>query len=140
MVIAVSLLFSMATKTFELPPNLLSSLCYVESTHNTKAIHLNDGKSNSVGICQIKLKTARWLGFRGNEQQLMEPKNNIYYAAKYLRYQITRYKGDVRKAVIAYNMGHARHLTSTEYSVRVYKQWARDNKDEKYSNKVAILQ
>jgi soluble lytic murein transglycosylase-like protein len=108
---------------FGLPQGLLSSLCYVESTHNVNAIHKDDGRGNSVGVCQIKLETAQWLGFKGTEKQLMDPKTNIYYAAKYLARNSSRYNGDITKAIIAYNIGHAKQLTHTKYSDKVLRQW-----------------
>jgi soluble lytic murein transglycosylase-like protein len=125
------LLFNAATNTFDLPPNLLSSLCYVESTHNVNAIHHDDGGSDSLGVCQIKYETAQWLGFEGSEKELMEPAVNVYYAAKFLAKQKSRYHGNIAKAIIAYNRGNAKGLTSTAYSVKVIKQWsianAKDN-------------
>ncbi len=107
---------------FGLQPKLLSSLCWVESKHVITAIHKDDGTSNSVGICQIKLKTAKWLGFKGTEKQLMNPETNIYYAAAFLSYQQHRYNS-ITKAVIAYNIGNAKGLTSTKYSVKVLTRW-----------------
>ena len=108
---------------FGLPPNLLSSLCYVESKHDIYAVHEDDGGSNSLGVCQVKLATAQWLGFKGTEEQLMKPHINIYYAGMYLSKQRNRYNGSIEKAVIAYNVGHAKNLTSTEYSRKVLRQW-----------------
>lgn len=128
----LSLLFTAATNTFNLPPGLINSVCYVETTHNVHAINENDGGSPSIGICQVKLKTAKWLGFDGTEKELMRPSVNIFYAAKYLAKQHKRYGGDSAKAVIAYNMGSAKMLTSTSYSDKVFKHWeavnyAKDN-------------
>lgn len=128
----LTLLFMTTSAQFNLPPNLLSSLCYVESTHNIKAIHKDDGSGNSVGVCQIKLKTAKWLGFKGTEKQLMEPATNIHYAAKYISYQHGRYKS-VTKAIIAYNMGNAKNLTKTKYSDKVINQWRKTNEHQRYS-------
>ncbi len=105
-----------------LPPNLLSSLCYVESKHDIAAIHHDDGNSDSLGICQIKHDTAKWLGFKGSKEELMRPDINIKYAGLYLRYQIKRYNS-VSKAVISYNRGNAKGLTTTNYQARVFKQW-----------------
>ena len=119
-------LFITTSVQFNLPPELLSSLCYIESTHNINSIHINDGGSNSYGICQIKLGTAKHFGFKGNSKQLMDPAVNIHYAAKYLSYQHKRYKS-ITKAVIAYNRGNAKHLTKTSYSDRVLKQWRSTN-------------
>ncbi len=115
-------LFLQVDAKLSLPPGLLQSICFVETKHNVNAYHANDGQGNSVGICQIKLKTAQDFGFKGTEKQLMEPKNNIYYAGKYLQHQINRYKA-INKGVIAYNFGHAGKYTTTEYQRNVYGVW-----------------
>lgn len=114
--------FQINTIDNSLPKGLLESLCYVESTWRVNAIHKDDGNSNSVGICQVKLSTARYLGFKGTEKDLMLPENNIKYAAKYLSKNITRYT-DITKGIVAYNRGNAKGLTSTKYSTKVIKQW-----------------
>ncbi len=121
-------IFAATSIQLNLPPGLLSSLCYVETRHNVSLIHYQDGKTNSYGICQIKLESAEFLGFEGNEEELMEPATNIYYAGLYLQHQLIRYNNDIPKAVIAYNRGSARHLTYTNYQARVFKQW-RQNAD-----------
>ena len=105
------------------PPGLLEALCYVESKHNINAIHHDDGGADSLGICQIKLATARDMGFRGTAKQLMNPSMNIKYAAKYLSRQIKRYNDNTVRGVIAYNLGHAGRLTTSKYQRKVYKQW-----------------
>ncbi len=99
------LTFAAISQNFNLPPGLLSSLCYVESQHNVETIHKNDGGSDSLGICQIKLHTARSLGFTGTRKELMSANINIYYAGKYLRQQLDRYKQNQFKAIAAYNAG-----------------------------------
>jgi len=118
----ITALFISTSMQLGLPPGLLESLCYVESTHNINAIHHNDGDSDSIGICQIKLKTAQWLGFKGTEQQLFDPKINIFYAGKYLKYQIKRYSNHSR-AVVAYNKGNAKDLTNSKYQYKVFNIW-----------------
>jgi len=122
-VLTLNTLFLIVSAQFNLPPGLLSSLCYVESKHKITAYHKDDGKGNSVGICQIKIQTAKNLGFKGTEKELMKPENNIYYAGAYLQHQRTRYNGDINKAVIAYNIGSAKELTTTKYQAKVFKQW-----------------
>lgn len=119
----ITALFIAASANYNLPPGLLSSLCYVESTHNVNAIHEDDGSTDSLGICQLKYATAQFLGFEGTEEQLMEPSENIYYAAAYLAHQLRRYNGDITKAIISYNRGSAGLLTRTEYSDKIIKQW-----------------
>jgi soluble lytic murein transglycosylase-like protein len=121
--LTLALLFQSATQQFNLPPGLLAALCFVESKHVATAVHHDDGGSDSLGICQIKYKTAQWLGFQGTEQELMQPKINIYYAAKVLVYQADRYGGDYERAVVAYNRGNAKGLQRSEYSCKVFKAW-----------------
>lgn len=120
--VTLALLFTMTSAKFNLPTNLLASLCYIESHHDVKAINHDDGGGNSVGVCQVKLSTAKWLGFKGTEEQLMKPKTNVYYAGKYLSAQIKRY-GSVKKGVVAYNIGNAKGLTRSKYSDKVLRQW-----------------
>ena len=101
-------LFMAASVTHHLPKGLLSAVCYVESRHNPAAIHHDDGSQNSLGVCQIQPRTARFMGFRGTDKDLMAPSTNVEYSARYLKYQLTRYDGDVFKAVSAYNAGSYR--------------------------------
>lgn len=86
-------------------PSTLKAICWVESRHNPNIIHKDDGGSDSYGICQIKLATARFMGFKGKAKDLLDPKVNLHYAAKYLKYQKDRYGDNVRKAISAYNAG-----------------------------------
>ena len=119
----LTLWFTVMSSQYNLPPGLLQSLCYIESNHRVEVINYNDGDGHSYGVCQIKYKTAKYLGFKGTPEQLMEPQNNIKYAAAYLAYQMKRYKGNISKAVIAYNKGNANKLTSTRYQLKVFNRW-----------------
>lgn len=113
------IIFASVTQQFNLPPNMLSAVCFTESSFNISAIHYNDGSTDSYGICQIKLETAQWLGFQGSIEELMRPRTNIYYAGKYLSYNLHRYHGNMHRALTAYNRGNARGLLYSEYSTRV---------------------
>lgn len=121
--ILLVLTFNLTSLAFNLPPELLASVCYIESHHNPKAVHHDDGKGDSLGICQIKINTAKMLGFEGTSQQLMLPEVNVYYAAAYLNHQITRYHGSIKKSLVAYNMGSAKSFTHSKYSDKVVKEW-----------------
>lgn len=125
----LALLFTAMSVQYHLPNGLLSSLCLVESGHNPSAIHFNDGKSHSYGVCQIKYETAQGLGFKGTPSDLMLPKNNIRFAAAYLSKQIKRYHGNIPRAVIAYNRGSAKSLTTSPYQVKVFNNWRLANND-----------
>lgn len=105
----------------DLPQGLLESICFVESRYNINAVHKDDGGTDSLGLCQIKLRTAKWLGFKGTERELMEPQANAYYAAKYLKYNLKRYHGNMIQAVIAYNAGNANGKVFTSYSRKVMR-------------------
>jgi soluble lytic murein transglycosylase-like protein len=79
-------------------------------------------------MCQIKLSTARWLGYKGSPAKLWkDPRVNAHWAAKYLRYQIKRYKGDILCGVSAYNAGSchkaAGKIRNTNYIKLVFKSW-----------------
>lgn len=97
--------FSVATTAFSIPPGLLPAMCWVESNHRPRVINVVDGTSASYGMCQIKLMTARHMGFRGSPLELLRPGVNAYYAAKYLKYNIDRC-GSVHKGVEGYNRGN----------------------------------
>lgn len=115
--------FTLATQTFNLPPGLISAICFTESTHNVSAINPHDGNSKSIGVCQVKLATARLVGYKGSEKKLLDPALNIYYSAKYLKKQLDRYSGDVPKAVSAYNAGTYRE-SNQGYVKKVFTAWA----------------
>ena len=123
---SLAVIFLTMTTHFGLPDGLLSSLCYVESTHNPNAIHRDDGNTDSIGLCQIKYKTAKGMGYNGTEKQLLEPTTNAYYSAMYLKKQIKRYKS-VQRGVIAYNRGNSKNLTTSRYQRKVYSIWNKSN-------------
>ena len=117
------LIFLSNNKTLNLPDGLLESLCFVESGHNVSAISYNDGGSDSLGICQIKLSSARYMGFKGTARQLMQPEVNIHYAGLYLKYNIWRYGFNYHRALTAYNRGNAKNIQFSKYSKKVIDHW-----------------
>lgn len=124
----IAMVFMTVTQTLGLPQGLLNSICYVESKHTVQVIHKNDGKTDSIGICQIKYETATGLGYRGTVDHLYDPNANIYWAGVYLLKQLKRYNGNVEKAVAAYNAGthriNAMGLTKNrKYVDKVFKVW-----------------
>jgi len=78
----IATLFLLMTIRFGLPPDLLSSVCYVETGHKVEAIHKNDGHGDSIGICQIKLASAQTVGYKGTEKDLLKPEVNIFLNTK----------------------------------------------------------
>lgn len=98
-----------ATLSEEAPYPLLLAICTVESNLNPKAINPADGddKQHSVGLCQIKLQTAKWMRCKGikKESDLFDPRKNARCAARFVGYQLDRYNHTWDYAIAAYNSG-----------------------------------
>lgn len=95
----------LAAKSVGVPGQLLFAICAHESgDFKWNYVHSDHG-SPSIGMCMVKENTARFLGFKGKADELLDNKTNFHWAAKYLKYQLERYNGDYCKAVGAYNAG-----------------------------------
>lgn len=117
------LIFLSNNKALNLPNGLLESICFVESGHNIEALSPQDGGSPSLGICQVKLASAKAVGFKGTAKQLMQPEINIHYAAKILSYQLTRYDFNYPRAITAYNKGRSDGSGFSAYYRKVKAVW-----------------
>jgi soluble lytic murein transglycosylase-like protein len=130
---ALLVLFAAVSQTFNLPQGLLASVCFVESSYDIEATNVDDGDGDSLGVCQVKVETARTLGFLGTAVQLKNPRVNSYYAGKYLHHQLRRYGGNLHKAVASYNSGtwriNAKGQTANQrYVNKVMKVWKEQKK------------
>lgn len=114
--------FNMIGREEGVSPRLLRALCTVESGLKPKAFVRRDGKSSSFGLCQVKRIAAKHVGLYTNDKDLMQPEINLRVAAKFLRLQLDRYKGNVVKALSAYNAG--RDISQNTYSERVFNVYA----------------
>jgi soluble lytic murein transglycosylase-like protein len=117
---------SRAESTHRVPKHLLLSICEVESGLYIKAYKAQDGDGTaSYGICQVKYQTAFWLGFRGLPFELLDSRLNADMAARYLKYQLTRYRGNEKLAIAAYNAGRVKRsgnrLINARYVQKVWK-------------------
>lgn len=124
----MAILFFAVSSSLGLPPGLLSAICYIESHHKENAINKHDGGSASYGACQIKLATAKSIGYTGTAKQLMRADVNVMWAGKYLKWQLKRYNNDPRKAVAAYNAGSHKlnrkgFTRNNKYVIKVFKAW-----------------
>ena len=119
----------------ELPASLLIAVCDVESSLNPKAINKDDGIGDSIGLCQVKLATARWIGCANKVSELFVAKWNARCAATYLKFQLLRYKGNVRLAVSAYNMGTAKVNRKGDLLNRRYVNKVMKRKEKYVRNK-----
>jgi beta-lactamase regulating signal transducer with metallopeptidase domain len=78
-------------------PQLLRSMAWVESGFNAAA----KSPQGALGLLQVMPDTARAYGAK----DLNDPAQVMAAGAKYLRFLLDRYQGDVAKAVAAYNCG-----------------------------------
>jgi soluble lytic murein transglycosylase-like protein len=111
-------LFFAVSTLYHLPPDLLSKICFVESSFRENVVTIDHNGLHSVGLCQIQLRTAQALGFKGEEKDLLDPHTNVKYAGAYLSYQFDRY-GSWVKAVKAYNAGFAKTDKPNHYYRKV---------------------
>jgi soluble lytic murein transglycosylase-like protein len=80
-----------------LDPQLLRSMAWAESGFNPVA----KSSRGATGLLQVMPETARAYG----ATDLNDPTQVMAAGAKYLRFLLDRYQGDVQKAVAAYNCG-----------------------------------
>ena len=74
-----------ASKTFDINPDFLKSIIYIEriKNYNWQDEYFDDylaikGKNSSIGFCQVKMKTAYWI-----ECQLVDSTSEFYSGKKY---------------------------------------------------------
>jgi soluble lytic murein transglycosylase-like protein len=64
------------------------------------------GRGGTIGLMQIKLATARGLGYTGSAEGLRDPDTNLTYAVKYLAGAYRAANGDHNRAVAYYASGY----------------------------------
>jgi soluble lytic murein transglycosylase-like protein len=64
------------------------------------------GRGGTIGLMQIKLATARGLGYTGSAEGLRDPDTNLTYAVKYLAGAYRAANGDHGRAVHYYASGY----------------------------------
>lgn len=82
-------------------PGLIISLMRQESSFNTQTV----SPVGARGLMQIMPRTAKGLNKRIKEKDLHLPEVNIPMGIRYLEGLTKQFKGDVRKALAAYNAG-----------------------------------
>lgn len=126
----ILLALSFAEQAEGIPKGLLTSLCTVESSGNPKAVHKNDGGGrDSLGLCQLQLRSSREVCPLVSAQLLLEPAPNALCAARYLKKQIRRYKS-LTGGIIAYNKGSWSGGATNHYHKKVMREYAKT-----YANK-----
>lgn len=93
------------------PVELMLAIAWVESSCRANLQPRLDGTTPSYGLFQIKLETARWVDsvYRhkraATAAKLNNPYMNAFYASKFMKLLLKRYKGNQAMAIDAYNKG-----------------------------------
>jgi soluble lytic murein transglycosylase-like protein len=85
-----------------LPPALVHRVIVRESRYQSHLV----GRGGTIGLMQIKLATARGLGYTGDAAGLRDPNTNLTYAVKYLAGAYRAANGDANRAVGFYASGY----------------------------------
>jgi soluble lytic murein transglycosylase-like protein len=84
------------------PVALVHRVIVRESRYNAALV----GRGGTIGLMQIKLGTARSLGYTGSAEGLRDPDTNLAYAVKYLAGAYRAANGDHDQAVHYYASGY----------------------------------
>jgi len=82
------------------PPDLALAVMQAESQFNPRAV----SPSGAIGLMQVLPSTARDLGVT-NAEDLFEPETNVNVGLQYLSNLLSKYKGNEKLALAAYNAG-----------------------------------
>ena len=94
---ALDAMVSEAAAQHGLDPCLIFSVMRAESAFNLRAV----SPKGASGLMQLMPETAARFGVRN----IFDPRENIFAGAKYLRWLLDRFQGDVRLALAGYNAG-----------------------------------
>jgi soluble lytic murein transglycosylase-like protein len=90
------------SKTYDVPEALVHRVIVRESKYHPHLI----GRGGTIGLMQIKLGTARSLGFTGTAEELRDPDTNLIYGIKYLAGAYRAAHGDHRRSIRYYASGY----------------------------------
>jgi soluble lytic murein transglycosylase-like protein len=83
------------------PVELVHRVIVRESRYNPRAVH-----RGNYGMMQIKLATARSMGYTGTAEGLLDPETNLTYAVKYLAGAYRAAHGNHDRTVAYYAGGY----------------------------------
>jgi soluble lytic murein transglycosylase-like protein len=83
------------------PASLIERVIRRESGGNPRAVH-----AGNYGLMQIRLSTARAMGYTGSAAGLLDPQTNMTYAVRYLAGAYRAAGGNESRAVALYSRGY----------------------------------
>jgi soluble lytic murein transglycosylase-like protein len=95
------LMIALLARANSVPPSLVHRVIVRESGYNERAVN-----SGNYGLMQIRLVTARALGYGGTAEGLLDPETNMAYAVRYLAGAYRAAHGDEDRAVALYSSGY----------------------------------
>jgi soluble lytic murein transglycosylase-like protein len=98
---AIEVLIVQHAKTHGLPVELVRLVIRRESNFNPRAVY-----RGNFGLMQIRLGTARALGYRGDAEGLLDPATNMAYGVPYLAGAYRAAHGDEVRALVLYSRGY----------------------------------
>ena len=105
-------------RTYGVPVNLAHAVIRIESNYRPGI----RGRAGEIGLMQVKLQTARGMGYRGSAKGLYHPATNIRYGMAYLGGARKLGGKSVCGTILKYNAGHyAKRMnpTSAKYCAKV---------------------
>ncbi|BCP54441.1 hypothetical protein K32_30580 [Kaistia sp. 32K] len=84
------------------PLSLAHAVVTVESNYKPNMT----GNAGEIGLMQVKLQTARGMGYKGSAKGLYDPDTNIRYGMMYLGQARKLAGGDLCGTILKYNGGH----------------------------------
>ena len=84
------------------PEALVHRVVLRESRYNPRLV----GRGGCIGLMQIKLATARGVGYGGSAEGLLDPETNLAYGIKYLAGAYRAAGGNADRAVGYYTTGY----------------------------------
>jgi len=99
--VAIELLIVAHAKTHGLPAELVRLVVRRESNFNPRAVY-----QGNYGLMQIRLGTARALGYRGTAEGLLDPATNMTYGVTYLAGAYRAAHGDEARTILLYTRGY----------------------------------
>lgn len=99
---SINSLISKQAAAHGVPTGLARAVVKVESNFRPDVT----GRAGEIGLMQIKLATARGMGYRGSRQNLYDPATNIYWGMKYLGKAHQLAGGSTCGTIMKYQGGH----------------------------------